>query len=120
MSLVQQTNFDERRDSIRAKRIVSVKHRLARHNDRKASGPRQMSLTEDMSASGLLFVSAMGYEKGDWLEVQVVMSGIVDIFNGFGQVVRSSSHKGGFYYVAIKYVDLKPKMKTRKAKSVLN
>ena len=119
MSLEQPIHVEERRDSIRAKRIVNVRHRLVKHNGRKASGPWQMSLTEDMSLSGLLFVSAIGYSKGDVVEVQVVMSGILDIFNGFGEVVRSSRHKGGFYYVAIKYTDLKPKVKTRSAKSVL-
>ena len=116
MSL-EQPYVEERRDSIRAKRIVSVRYRLVKRQGRKASGPWQVSLTQDMSASGLLFVSAINYDKGDWVEVQVVMSGILDIFNGFGQVVRSTRQKGGFYYVAIKYVDLKSKIKTRSAKT---
>jgi hypothetical protein len=118
MSLEQPENFQDRRDSIRAIRIVTVKHRLVKHNGKKVSSPWQMSTTENMSLSGLLFVSAITYEKGDLIEVDVVMSGILDIFKGYGEVVRSSLQKGGHYHVALKYVDLKAPTKTRSAKRI--
>ena len=113
----KQTSFEERRDSVRAKRIITVRHRLIKHNDRKVNSMWQMATTENMSLSGLLFVSALDYHPGDIIELQVVMSGILDIFNGFGKVVRTSRNKGGYYQVAVKYVDLK--MKRRAAKSIL-
>ena len=119
MSLEQPNNFEDRRDSIRAARIVTVKHRLVKHKGKKVSKPWQMSLTENMSLSGLLFVSATSYEKKDLIEVEVVMSGLLDLFKGYGEIVRSVLHKSGYYHVAIKYVDLKPRTKTRSAKSVL-
>ena len=82
------TSFEERRDSIRAKRIITVRHRLVKHNNRKTHSMWQLATTENMSLSGLLFVSALAYHVGDILELQVVMSGVLDIFNGFGQVVQ--------------------------------
>ena len=113
MSLERSPNYEERRDSIRADRIVTVKHRLVKHKGRKVSSPWQMSLTENMSLSGLLFVSAIAYGKDDLIELEVVMAGILDLFKGFAQVVRSVRHKAGHYCVAVKYVDLKSKTKTK-------
>jgi len=67
-----------------------------------------------MSLSGLLFVSALAYHSKDIIELQVVMSGILDIFNGYGKVVRATRNKGGYYHVAVKYVDLKSKRRPAK------
>ncbi len=111
------TNFDDRRDSIRAKRIVTVRHRLVKHDGKKVNSMWQLSTTENMSLSGLLFVSAISYHPDDVIELQVVMSGVLDIFNGYGKVVRASRNKGGYYHVGVKYVDLK--VKRRPAKSLL-
>lgn len=111
------TSFEERRDSIRAKRIITVHHRLIKHNNRKVDSAWQLATTEDMSLSGLLFISALAYHVGDIIELQVIMSGLLDIFNGFGQVIRVSHNKGGHYRIAVKYVDLKPKRR-RPAKTV--
>lgn len=113
----KQNSFEERRDSIRAKRIITVHHRLIKHNNRKVNSMWQLATTENMSLSGLLFVSALAYHPGDIVELQVVMSGILDIFNGFGKVIRSTRNKGGYYHVGVKYVDLKSKR--RPAKSLL-
>jgi hypothetical protein len=115
--MTKQNPFEERRDSIRAKRIITVRHRLIKHNQRKVDSMWQLATTENMSLSGLLFVSAIAYHPGDIIELQVVMSGVLDIFNGFGKVIRSSRNKGGYYQVAVKYVDLKSKR--RSAKTVL-
>ena len=76
-----------------------------------------MATTENMSLSGLLFVSALAYHPGDIIELQVIMSGVLDIFNGYGKVVRTSRNKGGYYQVGVKYVDLKSKR--RPAKTLL-
>ena len=118
MGLDQSSINQERRDSIRAKRIVTVRHRLFKHKGKKVSSPWQISMTEDMSFSGLLFVSAIEYEAGDIVEIEVVMSGLLDIFNGFGLVVRREKRKGGFFHVAVKYIDLKTKPKSRSAKRI--
>ncbi len=108
---------EERRDSVRAKRIITVRHRLVKHNNKSMSSPWQLATSENMSLSGLLFVSPTNYHPDDILELQVVMSGVLDIFNGYGKVIRSTRNKGGHYLVGIKYVDLK--IKTRPAKSLL-
>ena len=110
--------FEERRDSVRASRIITVRHRLVKHKGRKVDAPWQLSTTENMSLSGLLFTSALSYEPEDVVELQVVMSGVLDIFNGYGKVMRASRNKGGYYHVGVKYVDLKPK--NRPAKSLIS
>ena len=114
---IKQNSFEERRDSVRAKRIVTVRHRLVKHKNRKVESMWQLATTENMSLSGQLFVSALAYHAGDIIELQVVMSGVLDIFNGFGKVIRATRNKGGYYQIGVKYVDLKPK--SRSAKSVL-
>ncbi len=118
MPPTKQNSFDERRDSIRAKRIITVRHRLIKHNSRKVDSMWQLATTENMSLSGLLFISALAYHPGDIIELQVVMSGVLDIFNGFGKVIRSTRNKSGYYQIGVKYVDLKTK--NRPAKTVLS
>ena len=110
-------SFEERRDSMRAKRIITVRHRLVEHNGKKTDAMWQLSTTEDMSLSGLLFVTAIAYHVGDVIELQVVMSGVLDIFNGYAKVARISRNKAGAYHVGVKYVDLKTKK--RPAKTLL-
>ncbi len=107
MTIKHSQNFEEKRDSIRAKRIVTVRHRLYKQKGKKVTSPWQVSMTENMSFTGLLFVSAIAYNVGDIVEIEVVMSGLLDIFKGYGQVVRQQKHRGDFFYVAVKYVDLK-------------
>lgn len=115
---IKENNFEERRDSVRAKRIITVRHRLSKHKSRKTATIWQLATTENMSLSGLLFVSALEYNLGDIVELQVIMSGVLDIFNGFGKVVRVSKNKGGYYHVGVRYVDLKSKK--RPAKTILS
>jgi hypothetical protein len=115
--LNKDSNFDERRDSIRAKRIITVRHRIVEHNGKKVDSMWQLSTTENMSLSGLLFTSGLAYHMGDIIELQVVMSGVLDIFNGYGKVMRTSRNKGGHYLVGVKYVNLKTKK--RPAKTLL-
>jgi len=112
---IKRDSFEDRRDSVRTKRIITVRHKLVRHNNRKVDSMWQLAPTENMSISGLLFVSALPYHLGDIIELQVVMSGVLDIFNGYGKVVRSIRNKSGYYHVAVKYVDLKAKRRPAKA-----
>ncbi len=105
----------ERRKFIRANRILSIQHRLAKGPESKW----HLSMTCDMSVSGLAFLSDVSYRAGDTIELHVVMSGILDIFKGMGQVVRvTRKETGAFYLVAIKFVaDKAVKQRTRKAKT---
>ncbi len=115
--MIENNKYEERRDSVRAKRIITVRHRIVEHNGKKVDSMWQLSTTENMSLSGLLFVSALAYHIGDIVELQVVMSGVLDIFNGYGKVMRSTRNKGGYFHVGVQYVNLKPKK--RAAKSLL-
>ena len=100
-------NFHDRRDSVRVKRIVTVRHRLFKRDGKKREDIWQLATTEDMSYSGLLFSSVLPYKTEDIIELQVVMSGVLYLFNGYGRVVRVGKEKSGSYHVGIKYVDLK-------------
>ena len=110
---MEQQPFIERRDSPRSKRIVTVKHRLHKRRGQIMKVMWMLSTTENMSASGLLFNSALEYKRGDILEIQVVMSGVLDLFNGYGQVVRVDEGRGKFL-VAVKYVSLKARRRPAK------
>lgn len=110
-------NFQDRRDSVRVKRIVTVRHRLHKRGSKKHDDIWQLSTTEDMSYSGLLFASVLPYQPADILELEVVMSGVLFLFKGYGSVVRVSENRKGYYQVAVKYADLKGRH--RDAKSLL-
>ena len=101
----------ERRVSVRAKRILSIRHRLHKRNGKIFSDePWYLSTTENMSASGVLFVSAAKYAAGDIVELHIVMSGILDIFRGYGEVVRTEQKpEAAFYMIAVSYTSLKPR-----------
>ncbi len=108
------TNFQERRDSVRVKRIVTVRHRLYKRGNKKREDIWQLATTQDMSYSGLLFTSALPYQVDDILELQVVMSGVLYLFNGYGRVVRVAENNKNFYHTAVKYVDLKSRHRDAK------
>jgi len=92
----------ERRKSLRARRVMSVSHRLFKRNSTKINNPWHLSATQDMCAGGLLFGSNVPYQVNDIVELQVVMAGVLDIFNGFGRVVRVDKKSlGAFYLVAV-------------------
>ena len=112
------TNFQDRRDSVRVKRIVTVRHRLHKRLSKKYNDIWQLATTEDMSYSGLLFASVLPYKPGDIIELEVVMSGVLYLFKGYGSVVRVSENRKGYYHIGVKYVDLKDRH--RDAKSLLD
>ena len=111
------TAIDERRDGERVSRVVAIRHRLVRRAKRSMPSAWSLSTTKNMSHSGLLFLSHVPYRKGDVLEVQVVMSGVIDIYNGLAQVVRVTEVGNTSFDVAVRNV--LPKSPCRKAKTHL-
>lgn len=104
----------ERRGSLRASRVVAVKHRLFKRGRNKSESVWSLSSTKNMSVSGLLFMSPVPYEPGDVIELEVVMSGMIDIYSGLAQVVRIHESSATAFDVAAKYVEVK--FKSRPAK----
>ncbi|OGX27605.1 MAG: hypothetical protein A2787_02650 [Omnitrophica WOR_2 bacterium RIFCSPHIGHO2_01_FULL_48_9] len=108
-------SVEERRNGIRAKRILSIQYRLVKKSKNKDNNWR-LSTTEDMSVTGLAFLSEQAFTPGDILEVQVVMSGVLDIYNGLAKVVRTDRKREAAYYlVGVKFTG--SKTKSRNAKS---
>ena len=102
----------ERRKFPRAKRVMFVQHRIYRRRGKKIMDKWHISTTENMSITGLLFASDVVYRHKDLIELKIVMSGALDIYSGYGEVVRIDRKKhGAIYYVAVKY-----KFKKRAAK----
>ncbi|MDP8211809.1 MAG: PilZ domain-containing protein [Candidatus Zapsychrus exili] len=111
--MVKQAN-KEKRQWIRAKRILSIQHRLSKPRAKgSAVMPWRLSTTQDMSIGGLAFYSDFEYRANEIVDVHVVMSGILDIFKGSCKVIRVEKKKTGAYYlVAVKFIDKKRKAKT--------
>jgi len=97
----------ERRQAVRAKRILSIQFRLVKSKSKKLQDTEwHISTTNDMSALGLSFHSEVAYQMGDIVELHMVMSGVIDIYKGFGQVVRVEECKGeGAYLIAVKFIE---------------
>ena len=102
-------DFIERRNGIRAQRILSIQFRnVKRRGEKLVYGPWQLSTTHDMSHSGISFLCEQPHKIDDILELQVIMSGVVDILKGFGRVVRIEREKEKeFFLVAIELIKQK-------------
>lgn len=101
----------ERRQYIRAKRALKIEYRLYKHKGIVVDGAWQASLTENMSAVGILFKSDIHYTVDDIIQLRVVMAGILDVFRGFGRVVRVEKAKAGSQFlIAIAFVDQNSKI----------
>ena len=101
-------SMNEKRQALRAKRILSIQYRIVKTKVRKADKRWHLSTTHDMSFLGLAFFSDIPLHIDDIIELNVVMSGILDIFKGYGKVVRVEKKiTGAFFLVAIKFVDYK-------------
>ena len=95
----------ERRRHIRAKHILSIQYRLAQSQRKDADQDWRLSTTQDMSPEGLSFYTDREYGKGDILDIHVVMSGILDVFKGHGEVVRvERKRSGACVLAAVKFV----------------
>jgi len=99
-------SFDERRQAIRSKRILSIQFRLIKgRNKKRENTDWHISTTIDMSSLGVSFAADTAYAIGDILEMQMVMSGVIDIYKGFGQVVRIEQKKEGIFLIAVKFIE---------------
>ena len=106
----------ERRNWIRARRILSIEYRLKKNSRKPFDVDWHLSTTQDMSLGGLTFYTDQEYKTGDTLELHVVMSGILDIFNGYGKIIRMEKKRSGTYFlVAVKFIN--DRLTYRKAKS---
>jgi hypothetical protein len=104
----------ERRNGERADRVVAISHRLYKQGGHHDLSDWSLSTTKNMSHSGLLFLSDVPYRLGDMVEIHVVMSGIIDIFVGCGQVMRVIENGPKAFDIGVKYVQ--PKAQGRSAK----
>lgn len=106
--MVKQSTVEERRQAIRAKRILSIQYRLAKSKFKDSDKSWHLSTTYDMSVLGLSFLSEVPYYVDDALELNVVMSGVLDIFKGYGKVMRvERKESAAFYLIAVKFVENK-------------
>ncbi len=116
-------SVDDRRRGLRAHRILSIRHRLHKRGTQIISdkNPWYLSATENMSFNGILFSSSAPYEKEDIIEIEVVMSAVLDIFRGFGRVVRvEKKAAAAVYQVAVTLIDLKGRQKNTEQRTVKN
>ena len=111
----------ERRRHIRAKRALTIEHRLYKRNGNLVDGIWQFSLTCNMSIAGILFSSEIPYRSGDILQIRVVMSGL-DVFRGYGRVVRTEETRSkGNYRIAVSFIDENSRLiKSRSAKKYIS
>ncbi|MBF0483471.1 MAG: PilZ domain-containing protein [Candidatus Omnitrophica bacterium] len=85
----------ERRAYTRAKRILSIEYRLHKNTPRSTENKWCLSTTYDMSVNGLAFFSENEYHKNDILDVNVTMSGVLEIYKGLAQVKRVAKKRTG-------------------------
>jgi len=112
--MVKQTTKD-RRFWIRAKRVLSIQYRLVQSRRKSYDHSWHLSTTQDMSYGGLSFYSDLEFRKNEILELHVVMSGILDIFNGFGKVTRVEQKKTGSYFlIGVKFNEEQKKKRNAK------
>lgn len=98
-------SVEERRNGIRAKRVLSIQYRLSKTKTKNRDFSWYLSTTQDMSISGLSFLSEKPFSQNDVLELKVVMSGVLDIFSGSAKIVRCERNVGAAYYlVGVKFV----------------
>jgi len=96
----------ERRKAIRARRVISIQFRRVSPRKKGDETKWHLSSTQDMSVLGLSFYSEVPFHIDDILELQVVMSGVLDIFKGFGKVLRvEKKGKSELCSIAVKFVD---------------
>ncbi len=104
----------ERRLCLRTQRILSIEYRLKKGRLKNADRSWHLSTTHEISLGGVSFYSDYEYHTGDVLEIQVAMSGVINVFRGFGKIVHVQ-HKqmAASYLVAVKFTvgESQPKMR---------
>lgn len=104
--------IQERRNFIRAKRVMSIQYRLLKSKIKTPTTKTwHLSATHDMSLGGVGFYSDVEYRVGDIIELQVIMSGLLHIYDGSAEVVRVEK-KGSVYFVGVRILS---KSTTKKA-----
>ncbi len=94
----------ERRGYPRATRILSIEYRLYKSKRRHTDPQWHLSTTEDISPESLSFYSDYEYHEGDILDVRVVMSGLLEVFKGQGEVVRVEQKRlGACFFIALRF-----------------
>ncbi len=94
----------ERRCCSRATRILSIEYRLYKSRRQHSDPNWHLSTTEDVSPEGLSFYSDYEYRPGDILDVRVVMSGLLEVFKGQGEVVRAEQKRlGACFFIALRF-----------------
>lgn len=94
----------ERRSYSRAKRILSIEYRLYKSRRQHTDQQWHLSTTEDISPESLSFYSDYEYHEGDILDVRVVMSGLLEVFKGQGEVVRVEQKRlGACFFIALHF-----------------
>lgn len=112
--MVKQVN-KERRQFIRAKRVLSIQFSLHKSNRKNVDKTAHLSTTHDMSVGGLTFYTDQEFKTGDVLNVHVMMSGMLDIFKGKGRVKRVERRRNAAHYlVAIQFLDNPPQKRSAK------
>jgi len=82
-------NAAERRQHIRVARSLAMQFRLKKSRLKGVdTATWHLSMTTDMSAGGIAFESSVPFVVTDILELQVVMSGVIDVVKAEGKVVR--------------------------------
>ncbi|MCA9406846.1 MAG: PilZ domain-containing protein [Candidatus Omnitrophica bacterium] len=87
--------IEERRHTERAKHVLSIQYRLNTSKRKSTDKSWHLSTTQDMSAGGLSFLTDQDFITGDILDVKVVMSGVLDIYKGKGEIVRVMKKRTG-------------------------
>ncbi len=103
--MVKQTSR-KHRHHVRAKRILSIQYKLAKGQKKTADKAWGLSTTQDISSTGVSFYSDREYGVGDILNIHVIMSGVMDIYKGYGKVVRVERKRSGICFLtAVKFVE---------------
>jgi len=107
--------LSDRRRATRAERILCIQYRLIKSKHKNRDTKWYLSTTQDMSVLGMSFLSEVPFHTDEVLELNVIMSGVLDIYKGLGRVVRvEKKETGAFYLIAVKFEENKGVKKTRK------
>ncbi len=100
--MTEKTTPPERRRYPRIERILSIQYRLKKSKQKNADKTTWYnSNTHDMSVEGVSFVAPRPFFPGDILELQVVMSGVLNVVSAEGKIVRIEDKKRGKYLIGI-------------------
>ena len=108
-------DFSERRTAVRANRTLAIQHRLFRAHSKRSVTEWLLSTTKNMSVTGLLFFSDAPYKVGDIIELEVTMSGVIEVIKGFAKVVRVIKTAPRSFDIAVKLVELRPRSRSAKS-----